>query len=67
MRRRGVDADPESWFFQSKLQDYFLVRGVDRHGVPHATVAKDLDTALTPFPPVLDDVERQNRTELFDR
>ena len=40
---------------------------MDRHGVAHSAVAKDLFTPLTPLAPVLHHVVRQNRAELLDR
>src|SRR5262245_58223141 len=37
------------------------------HGVAHAAVAKNLLAALTTLPPILDNVERQDGTELLNR
>ena len=67
MRRRRVHADAEGRLLQPELQDDVVVLRVDRHGVPHAAVPEDLDAALAPFPPVLDDIQRQHRAQLLDR
>src|SRR4030095_7398926 len=40
---------------------------MNSHGVAHAAVAKDLLAPLASLPPILDHIERQDRTELFDR
>src|SRR4029453_6200440 len=37
------------------------------HGVAHAAVAKDLLAPLASLPPILDHIERQDRTEFLDR
>ena len=54
-------------FLQAELENHLLVLRVDGHGVAHAAVAQDLFAALAAFPPVLDDIEGQDRAQLLDR
>src|SRR5438876_8979106 len=67
MRRRRVDDDAAGGFFQAEFQDDLVVARVDRHGVPHAAVAQDLDAAGAAFFPVGYDIEREDGGELLDR
>ena len=52
---------------QSKCENDRVVLRVNRHGVTHAAVLQDLLAALAGVAPILYDVVRQDRAQLFDR
>ncbi len=67
MCRRRVHTDPEGRLLEAELQDHIVILRMDRHRVAHSAIAQDLDATLAAFSPVLDDVPRQDRTQLFYR
>src|SRR5690349_5701283 len=67
MRRRRVHTDSEGRLLEAELQDHIFILRMDGHGVAHPAIAQDLDATLAAFSPVLDDVPRQDRTQLLYR
>src|SRR5262249_61377889 len=64
---RRVGGDGGGGFGGAELEDVLLVRRVDGHRVAPPAVPQDLLAALAAFAPVLHDVIREDRAELFNR